>query len=178
VTAAASRAIGRLGDIDVLNRQGESEVEALPTSWANAALVQTREQVAHYDQQRWLRAIDDQDLRDEYRQMGHQLMGLLLQYVAADELNGTFIEEAKRIGRRYGMYGRRSGLSLTSILEATLFFRDILIESSLRIPETTYVKPEANLRILRRVNRIINTIQLSVTSYYESADPRPDDAGE
>jgi hypothetical protein len=58
---------------------------------------------------------------------------------------------------------------LTSILEATLFFRDILIESSLKIPSTTYVESDASLRILRRVNQIVNAVQLAVTDYYERA---------
>jgi excisionase family DNA binding protein len=151
-------------------QQGGSEIE-LPTTWADAALIQTRQEVAHHQDHRWLQKVVDGDLRYEYRKLGHQLMGLLLQYVAADEPNGSFIEEAERIGRLYGIYGRRAGLSLTSILEATLFFRDILIESSLKIPSTTYVESDASLRILRRVNQIVNAVQLSVTDYFERARP-------
>lgn len=158
-----------------LDRQKSSPSSELDTSWADTALVQTRQQVAHHEKQRWLRAITDEDLRSEYRQLGHQLMGLLLQYVATEEPNGTFIDEARRMGRRYGSYGKRAGLSLTNILEATLFFRDILIESTLQVPATTYVEPENSLRILRRVNQIINAIQLSVTSYYEMGEDYPGD---
>jgi excisionase family DNA binding protein len=157
-----------IDDIEAyLGRQSSEASKTLSNNWANAALTQTRRQVGHHREQRWLKAIDDQDLIDEYRQLGHKLMGLLLQYVAAEEPNGTFIDEAKRIGRRYGQYGIRAGLSLTDILEATLFFRDILVESSLDIRSTTYVEPDASLRILRRINQIINTIQLAVSAFYE-----------
>lgn len=142
----------------------EAEADA---AWADTALVQTRELVGRDDQQKWLAAIDSQRLRTEYRQMGHNLMGLLLQYVAADETNGTFLDEAARIGRWYGEIGHQAGLTLTSILEATLFFRDILIESTMLVPAKATVEPEANLRILRRVNQIINTVQLAITDYYE-----------
>lgn len=155
-------------DIDLYLAQQQGSSSKLVTSdWANMALTQTRREVAHHGEQRWLKAVDAEDLRGEYRQLGHRLMGLLLQYVAAEEPNGTFIEEAQRIGYLYGAYGKRVGLSLTNILEATLFFRDILIESSLKVPVSTYVEPEASLRILRRVNQIVNTVQLSVTDYYE-----------
>jgi excisionase family DNA binding protein len=173
-TAGGHRRFARR-DIEVyLARQSPQAPEGLSDAWANMALVETRQQVVHHSQHRWLKTIDEENLRDEYRQLGHRLMGLLLQYIAAEEPNGSFIEEARRIGRLYGAYGLRAGLSLTAILEATLFFRDILIESSLQIPTTTYVEPDANLRILRRVNQIINTIQLSVSDLYEKAGPHYD----
>jgi len=153
-----------------LDRQQAGSAAKDPSTWVDAALVQTRQEVADHQEQPWLQELDKQDLRSEYRKLGHELMGLLLQYIAAEDPNGTFIEEAERIGRLYGAYGRRAGLSLTSILEATLFFRDILIESSLEIPSRTYIEPDASLRILRRVNQIINTIQLTVSEYYEKTN--------
>lgn len=158
-----------LNDIQAyLLRQRGGQSDELGQDWADTALVATRQQVAEKPESRWLQVIDGEELRDEYRQLGHQLMGLLLQYVAAEDANGSLVEEAKRVCRRYGVYGIRAGLTLTNILEATLFFRDILIESSLKIPTTTYVEPDASLRILRRVNKIINAVQLAVTDYYET----------
>ena len=136
-------------------------------TWASAALIETRQQVSHHKEHRWLKKIKEEDLRNEYRQLGHQLMGLLLQYVATEEENGSFTTEAKKIGTRYGIYGRQAGLTLTSILEATLFFRDILLESSLQTPVDRFGESSASLRILKRVNRIINTVQLAVTEFYE-----------
>jgi excisionase family DNA binding protein len=138
-------------------------------NWASTALAETRQQVSHHTKHRWLKQIEEEDLRGEYRQLGHHLMGLLLQYVATEDPNGSFITEARRIGQNYGIYGMRAGLSLTSILEATLFFRDILLESSLQVPINTYIESDASLRILRRVNQIINAIQLSVCEFYETA---------
>ena len=141
----------------------------LPDSWADQALIQTRQQVAHHRDHRWLQMVDQGDLRTEYRQLGHQLIGLLMQYVAADEPNEALLDEARRFGRLYGAYGIRAGMSLSSMIEATMFFRDILVESSLQIPSNTFVEPGTSLRILRRVNQVINTVQLSVTEFYETA---------
>jgi excisionase family DNA binding protein len=165
-----------LSDVRTYLAQNKTDpVNDISSAWASTALVQTRQQVAVQEQPRWMKAIDAEHLRDEYRRLGHQLMGLLLQYIAAEEPNGTFLEEARRIGRLYAAYGLRAGLNLPAVLEATIFFRDILVESSLEIPRTTAVEPEANLRILRRVNQIINAIQLAVAGYYERADYGPAD---
>ncbi len=168
-TPGGHRRFSRRDIMAYLARQSGFPANQLSATWANTALVETRQQVAHQKDHLWLKAVDKQDLREAYRELGHQLMGLLLQYIAAEEPNGTFVEEAKHIGRLYGAYGRRAGLSLTSILEATLFFRDILVESSMRIPTATSVETDGSLRILRRVNQIINAVQLAVTDYYEKA---------
>ena len=151
-----------------LARQKQGQGKNLSQNWANTALIETRQQVSHHTEHRWLKKIAQEDLKGEYRELGHQLMGLLLQYVATDEPNDSFVTEARRIGASYGIYGKRAGLSLTSILEATLFFRDILLESSLQIPINGYVESNASLRILKRVNHIVNAIQLAVTEFYES----------
>lgn len=160
-----------LSDVRTYLAQNKTDpVNELSDTWASTALVHARQQVAVQQQQHWMQAIDAEHLREEYRRLGHQLMGLILQYIAAEEPNGTFVEEARRIGRLYAAYGLRAGLALPAVLEATIFFRDILVESSLEIPRTAVVEPEANLRILRRVNQIINAIQLAVASFYEHSD--------
>lgn len=151
-----------------LARQKQGRGKKLSNNWASTALIETRQQVSHHTEHRWLKKIAEEDLKGEYRQLGHQLMGLLLQYVATDEPNDSFVTEARRIGASYGIYGKRAGLSLTSILEATLFFRDILLESSLQVPVSGYVETDASLRILKRVNHIINAIQLAVSEFYET----------
>jgi excisionase family DNA binding protein len=162
------------GDVQIyLARQKQEPTGHVSENWASTALYETRQQVSHHTEHRWLKKIAEGDLRGEYRQLGHQLMGLLLQYVATEEPNGSFITEARRIGQSYGIYGKRAGLSLTAIVEATLFFRDILLESSLQVPSTGYFESETSLRILKRVNHIINTIQLTVTEYYESGIASP-----
>ncbi|MGH2536383.1 MAG: helix-turn-helix domain-containing protein [Candidatus Promineifilaceae bacterium] len=175
-TAGGHRRFARSDVKAYLAKSRRQPAAALSNAWAEAALAQTRELVAHRPEGSWLQAIDAHDLRPEYRQLGQRLMGLLLQYVAADETNGTFLDEARRIGRRYGLFGQRAGLPLTTIMEAILFFRDILVESSLQATGAARVEPAASLRLLRRLNQVVNTVQLAVTEYYErragSGDPR------
>ncbi len=158
-----------LSDIEAyLDKSQVVPAETLPDTWADQALMQTRRQVAYHRENRWLQMVDEGDLRTEYRQLGHQLIGLLMQYVAADEPSEALLNEARRFGRLYGAYGIRAGMALSSIIEATMFFRDILVESSLQIPTNSFVEPGTSLRILRRVNQVINTVQLSVTEFYEN----------
>jgi excisionase family DNA binding protein len=158
-----------VSDIEAYIARQKSDLDSeLTADWASNALVHTRQQISHHRGHRWLEAIEAEDLQDEYRQLGHRLMGLLLQHVAAEKPDDSFVEEADRIGRRYGVFGRQAGLTLTSILEATLFFRDVLIESTLDVRPSGYVEKGTSLRILRRVNEIINAVQLAVTAYYEN----------
>jgi hypothetical protein len=151
-------------------RQKEQQLlRPVASTWATTALTQTRQEVARHPQSRWLEGIHDEALRNEYRQMGRQMLGLLLQYVAADAPDDAFIEEASKIGWRQAEYGLRAGLSLSSLLEATLFFRDILVESSLQMAPAGANQAEANLRLLRRVNHLLNHVQLAVAEAYEQA---------
>jgi excisionase family DNA binding protein len=160
-----------LADIEayILQQKGQRLPRPVASAWANTALTQTRQQVALHPQSRWLEGINDEALRNEYRQMGRQMLGLLLQYVAADAPDDAFIEEASKIGWRQAEYGLRAGLSLTSLLEATLFFRDILVESSLQMAPAVTNQAEANVRLLRRVNHLLNRVQLAVAEAYEQA---------
>ena len=160
-----------LADIEsYIARQKEHQlIRPVASAWATTALTQTRQQVARHPQSRWLEGIHDEALRNEYRQMGRQMLGLLLQYVAADAPDDAFIEEAGKIGWRQAEYGLRAGLSLSSLLEATLFFRDILVESSLQMAPAGANQAETNLRLLRRVNHLLNHVQLAVAQAYEQA---------
>jgi excisionase family DNA binding protein len=137
------------------------------TGWASDALATTRRQIVAQTQSHWLQAIDDESLREKYREMGRQLLGLVLQYVVAEEPDPTFLEEAERIGRQQALYGRRTGLALRTLLEATLFFRDVIVSSSLQIPAAVAVQPETTLRLFHRVNSLLNAVELAIVEGYE-----------
>lgn len=51
-----------------------------------------------------------------------------------------------------------------------MFFRDSLIETALQLPETANIRPEANVRLLRRVNALLNAVHLAVADVYDAAD--------
>jgi excisionase family DNA binding protein len=139
--------------------------EDIESHWADQALVQTRQEIVVRRDQAWMTTFDD-DARHQYRVLGRQLLGLTMQYLS-DENGGDILEEAAHIGQRYGEIGIQAGLPLTEALEASMFFRDMLMETAMQLPENTRIKPEANVRLLRRVNTLLNTVQLAIAGVYD-----------
>jgi excisionase family DNA binding protein len=132
------------------------------------ALAHTREVIVANQDQKWL-AMQDDDSRKQHRVLGRRLMGMTLQFISDVDGNGAILQEAESLGAEYGRLSLASGLPLTDALEATIFFRDMLVETALQLPESTRIKPEANVRLMRRINKLINTVHLAIASAYENA---------
>jgi excisionase family DNA binding protein len=139
--------------------------------WADRALQTTRQQIADHRNVNWLSTFDN-GTRDANRRLGQQLLGLTMQYISAPEEElPPLLEQARAIGRQYGEVAVESGLPLTEALEATLFFRDLLVETALRLPENMPVKPQANVRLMRKINHLLNKIQLHIVEVYDASHP-------
>jgi len=136
------------------------------STFADQALTQTRQEIVVQQDQAWISTFDDA-ARTRYRVLGRQLLGLTLQYLS-DENGGEILAEAANIGRQYGEIGLQSSLPLTEALEASMFFRDMLMETALQLPENTRIRPDANVRLLRRVNKLLNTVQLAIAEVYDA----------
>ena len=94
-------------------------------------------------------------------------MGLTLQYISSEEGNGHLLEQAQDVGYEYGKISIEVGLPLTDALQAAIYFRDELIEVALQLPGSTQIRPEDNLRLMRRINRLLNVVHLAVAEMYE-----------
>ncbi len=136
--------------------------------WAEQALTQARREIVAHRDEHWLAVFDEQD-REQKRQLGRRLMGLMLRYVAANEGGEILLEEARVIGRANAENALGSGLSLVEALQAMLFFRDTMVEVAMQLPEVAHVRPEANQRLLRRINTLLNAVQLAIADAYEQA---------
>lgn len=134
--------------------------------WAERALVETRQQIAAKQDHPWL-AHYDTARREEHRVLGRQLMGLTLQYISNPDNNGNILEQARVIGLAYGRLAREEKLPLTNALQAAMFFRDMLIEVALQLPEETRIQPQANVQLMRRINKLLNTVNLAIAEIYE-----------
>ena len=137
--------------------------------WATKALAYTRQESMTSHKNSWL-AFYDEEARNRNRLLGQQLMGLTLQYLSSEsneDVSLTLLEEARRIGRQYAMNAQEQGLPLRATLEASIFFRDSLVETALQLPETANISPEANVRLLRRVNTLLNAVHLAVAEVYD-----------
>jgi excisionase family DNA binding protein len=148
------------GRRQVKRTQGVAEI------WAERALVETRQQIAAKQDRSWL-AHYDPDSREKHRVLGRQLMGLTLQYVSDPEGNGSILKQARAVGLEYGRLALEENLPLTDALQVAMFFRDMLVEVALQLPEETRIQPQANLRLMRRINKLLNTVNLAIVEVYE-----------
>jgi excisionase family DNA binding protein len=144
-------------------------VSALEQHWMQQALSQTRREIVQQPDQSWLVLMDEQ-ARQDNRMLGQRLLGLILQYLAGEETNGHILAEARSMGQEYGQLALKLGLPLTVALEASMFFRDSLMETALQLPETAHVQPETSLRLMRRVNELLNAVHLAIALVYDSVN--------
>jgi excisionase family DNA binding protein len=136
--------------------------------WADQALSLARKQLAAQEGERWLQQHDGGS-RDRGRQMGQQLMGLILEYLTAEDDDGPQLAQARKMGARYGEVSRELSLPLTDALRAAMFFRDTLTTSAVQLPDNVRIPTGSQVRLVTRINRIINEVQLGVADAYASS---------
>jgi excisionase family DNA binding protein len=135
--------------------------------WAEKAMIQTRKTIVANQDQPWL-AKHDEKSREQHRIIGRRIMGLTLQYISDVDSNETILEEARILGEEYGRLAIAAQLPLTDALQATIFFRDMLVETALQLPDSVHLKPKANLRLMKRINELLNTVHLAIAAAYET----------
>jgi excisionase family DNA binding protein len=156
-----------VADIEALAARKSVNEQALATSWVRRALAQARTELERVDEPPdWLIRLDDNE-RAAWRQVSMRLMGIVLRYVSAHDNDEGLLEEARNIGTSYAQNAQRFGMSLTTALEAALFFRDTLIEAAMEMPERTGQANDVSVQLLRRISRVLNVVQLAVAAGYE-----------
>lgn len=135
--------------------------------WADTALTHTREEITHQSATGWMAAINEES-RLQYRELGQELMGMVLQFISGNGNDEHMLMEAAKVGQKYGRLGHDEGVPLTDALSASLFFRDRLIEAALHLPESTHIRPQENIRLMQRINTLVNRVHLAVASAYDA----------
>jgi excisionase family DNA binding protein len=137
--------------------------------WADKALTRTREVVKGYRNASWIQAYGEHD-REQSRLLGRRLMGIILQYITSSGNHKTLLDEARAIGEQYALGAIAHGLSISTVIEATISFRDVMFDSALLVPKDMHNSSENNARLLKSINTILNTLQLAVANTYEMSD--------
>jgi len=148
-----------------VRRHAVRKVGPVERIWADQALSMARKQLAAQEGERWLKQHDG-GARDKNRQMGQQLMGLILEYLTAEDDDGPQLSQARTIGTHYGQASRAMGLRLGDALRAAMFFRDTLTTSAIQLPENVRIPTGSQVRLVTRINRIVNEVQLGVADAY------------
>lgn len=159
-----------LADIEALRQEQPLHGNALANTWARQAVSQAREEAQHTEHSpAWLATLGDEE-REMWRNVGMQLMGVVLRYVnARTDDEAVLLNEARAIGSEYATQALRSNLSLSTALEVALFFRDSLVDAAMQLPEQASLRPEASARLLRQISHILNIVKLAVVEGYEAA---------
>lgn len=137
-------------------------------AWASKALVHVYQEMES-SQQMWLAHLDDES-RHQNQALGQKLMGLILQYISSDpddKYDQALLEEGKRLGHQYGVNAKQQGMTLRETLEASIFFRDSLMRAAIELPATANIRPEKNVRLMRRLNTLLNAIHLALAEVYD-----------
>lgn len=136
-------------------------------AWAEHAAVHTRYEVRSHPTATWNQALSGED-REQSRETGRQLMGLLLRHVADHGDSDARGAEIRRLAWGYAVTMQDRGLSLTEALKATLFFRDVLTESTAYHPRFEQRDVPDQIGLVRRVNEFMNEVQLTIAQAYEA----------
>jgi len=146
-------------------------ITGLEQMWSDQALAQTRIRLDQGQQNQWLAAFD-QGEREHKRELGRRMLRVLLKYLSLSEGGEDLLEEARLIGREHAENTLGLRLPLAKAMEVLFFFRDTMLEAALRLPEAAHVRPEANADMVRRINTVLNEVQLSLAETYDRAKAR------
>jgi excisionase family DNA binding protein len=149
-------------------RHGVRVLSGIEQIWGEQAINRTRRELQVYQDKTWLQAFDEEE-RAHKRQLGRRLMGIILRYVSLAEGGEALLEEARAIGHEHAENALKLGMPLTEALKAALFFRDSMVEVAIELPETVNVRPAANTHLLRRINTVLNIVQIAIVEAYENA---------
>jgi excisionase family DNA binding protein len=142
-------------------------VSGLEKIWAERALTRARAEVVTNQQEELLSPFDEEE-RAHKRKLGRRMMGLLLQYVSTGEGHEGILQEARDIGREHAENALGLGLPVSDALRVSMFFRDAVLEAALELPEKAHVFTGANIQLVRRINTLLNVVQLSITERYDA----------
>ncbi len=115
----------------------------------------------------------DQELRQRYREMGRQLLGLLMRYMSSPDQRADALEQACHIGRQYGIIAKQSGLSLSDSVEAVLFFHSSLTDSVVQMASSLGGAENVDWASThRQVSGFVNDVLLAmIEAYMEEVSP-------
>ncbi|MGD8414487.1 MAG: helix-turn-helix domain-containing protein [Candidatus Latescibacterota bacterium] len=155
-------------DVDHLSsrRQPAGRMGPVERMWASQALEKVRTQLAARSGEDWVEQHDG-NARSRGRELGQQLMELALRYLTVDLEGDDLTADAHKLGSRYGKHAHELGMPLSQALQVSMYFRDALVSAAIELPENVRIPLSSQTRLLGRINRLLNTVQLGVAKAYE-----------
>ena len=126
----------------------------------DSALRKIRRSLSRNDvvKQSWYQSVEEEG-KDRMRLFGRRLLSLLLQESGPRRRRQELLEEARMLGREYGTEMSERGVSLKDTIEAFVFFRTMVLDST---------NSGAWNRIIEAADRVL----VGMADSYEDADGR------
>ena len=126
----------------------------------DSALRKIRRSLSRNDvvKQPWYQSVEEEG-KDRMRLFGRRLLSLLLQESGARRRRQELLEEAHMLGREYGTEMSERGVSLKDTIEAFVFFRTMVLDST---------NSGAWNRIIEAADRVL----VGMADSYQDADER------
>ena len=163
---AIDRVLAQRDGTSLSPAQAPSVGDPADEAWAEHAAVHARYQVRSTGDAPWSEGLSARD-RSKRRETGRQLMGLLLRHVADKGDPEARAAELRRLSWGYAVAMQERGLPLSEALRATLFFRDVLTESTAYHPRFEDGDPPDQIDLVRKVNEFMNEVQMTIAQAYE-----------
>jgi len=127
----------------------------------DSALRKIRRSLSRNDvvKQSWYQSVEEEG-KDRMRLFGRRLLSLLLQESGPRRRRQELLEEAHMLGREYGTEMSERGVSLKDTIEAFVFFRTMVLDST---------NSGAWNRIIEAADRVL----VGMADSYQDADERP-----
>ena len=119
------------------------------------------------NEQDWYKHFDQTD-KAEHRELGRQLLTLVLQYLTQPADRQAILEEARTLGRAFGQRSIVSKLSVTESVSAFLFFQDFLMDGVRQMAIT--MGPNVNIDLVtayQQIGQFTNEVLLAMLQVYE-----------
>jgi excisionase family DNA binding protein len=151
-----------------VSSRGQQTVD--PITVVRTAVRDIRMQISEgrLSQESWYQKLDE-SARAQYRQSAHSLFQGLINYLGTD--GDGAVSEAHSIGYEYASRARRFGLNTLDATRAFLFFRDVLLQSVIKVyQEANVPSGQAWGEILHKVNAFTDLILLHLLETYHSME--------
>jgi excisionase family DNA binding protein len=155
-------------EVELWAEQARHPQNVAPELMVQSAVRNVRMRIADgtLEAQPWYQKLDD-EARTQYRQSAQMLFQGLMAYLGSDGENAP--SQAHSIGYSYAARARRNNLNYVDAAQAFLFFRNVLIESVVKVYREANVSSGKSWEeILRRMHHFTDEILISLLKTLES----------
>ncbi|HLZ09236.1 MAG TPA: helix-turn-helix domain-containing protein [Chloroflexota bacterium] len=160
----------RLADVERFESERQRPVTIPPptSEWGQHALASTR---ASISRQAGVSAYEEAERHTE-RTLGQRLIGMILQFAARTDEGEDLLAEARAIGEQYAWIGIGHGQTLVELLRILGAMRATMVDVTLqRAPDSLPESVSGSVRLLQRVERLLDEVQIGMVDPYVSGDP-------